>query len=854
MNKVSENIDNSGNNNITKEEYRFVRKVVRLFKMSVENILNWEWWLDKNQSQVKKYIWETKLREDWKEEVISYKTKFYTKIERYALIYKKTFDEVAEWKTKEEEKELMRKFLSLVHTFWDNLNPKLLKELLQEESYKIEDLTLESKNLYNRFSGDERLQDILKKANFFALENKEGFFINKGKIEKYIENSFEKEFKWIANIFNMFFYSSSENRLNKTSLKNFADDLSRFFIEIEELNKNKVAFRSLNPQNLIEDFLSKNIENIDLWQVETEMFLKLIKERESYENILNRSWDKFIEELKQKRKLDFRKKEKKEIDKELKIWNISHKTFEWASPSERSRWFIKQILKLDKNYYITKEHNIPNIENESFEDFIEFITKYYSKHNFDKKDIEFAIKKAIDTIENIEDKTDIEKLYTDIGYELSIVRAWTKFFIINKSKKYNFDAYKKIFNSGSWAREMILEWFEFDSWNITISPWAKHNSIWVENFEELLKDNRKNTERWHLDIEDEQYKTSEWINFFSIWWLYLPPKRPSSDIDYKFDDIIKFQKNSLEKINALLQWKNNIDEDYKNIMREHKLIYKNGNINKPKLWVLRNTIKYAIYVSKKLEKFHKNSKEDQKLLIEMNENLWLWLSITEIKSPYRSIQKAMTWYKWDFYKNADIVRARKIDNTFSGSVKSMQHMLNEIRNSGYNNEIIQVIVWDNTWNPNELGAKPSLYKDMKVHLRTKNGNLIEIQFVCKEINDYKEEWIDIETKFLPIFEESDIKLTIKDYKIFEKTAKERNIKIPKWLQKMIKSDFDFKEDLYSDETKVQSDFFYHIRRNHTDEDFDKKFGKIESLYNIKVWNKISGELNQSFLEEEKEKN
>jgi hypothetical protein len=219
------------------------------------------------------------------------------------------------------------------------------------------------------------------------------------------------------------------------------------------------------------------------------------------------------------------------------------------------------------------------------------------------------------------------------------------------------------------------------------------------------------------------------------------------------------------------------------------------------------------------------------------------------KTLNRIFEKIISSYSWDIREMWDLVRMRYIASDLEDSYNKLIKLITIIKkNHRLNNLIVQWIVEDNIWNNSERWKKETQYRDLKIQLKTNEWNLIEVQFIVKNVFDWKEKWLK-EEELLNTYKQKNIEFDQNFISELEKRSTAEWISIPMFflemLWNMVTADID-KYDYYN---SINSDILYKLWRGTNNKEFKKTIKYLESIiYDQKRWEIIS-EQTKRFLKE-----
>jgi hypothetical protein len=215
--------------------------------------------------------------------------------------------------------------------------------------------------------------------------------------------------------------------------------------------------------------------------------------------------------------------------------------------------------------------------------------------------------------------------------------------------------------------------------------------------------------------------------------------------------------------------------------------------------------------------------------------------VWEPKDLKRIFEKIIWSYSWDIREMWDLARMRYIWNSMDDCYEKMNTMIKSIKNNPkLNDYIVQGIVEDSVWNNSERGPKKTQYRDLKLQFKNKKWILIEVQFIVKEMFEWKEEWLT-EEELSEIMIHQNLDLWQEFIDELERRADAEWIKIPYFLMSVFDSDVKInKSKLQKYDKKINSDLLYKLHRWSSDKKFKKVMAHIESVvYDRQRWKVIA---------------
>jgi len=791
---------------------------------------------------------------------------------------------------KEKIKNLLDEFLYVMYAFWDKISVTDLDRILQGNDIPDDNKNSEQRsekrytsivwftsNITSRYEKLKWHPELVTLYRTFAqdgvtVEEWKRIFSN-SLISWKIEDHFWESLDNLLDIYKHWFYSASCSEENLDLIKQKIDIL---FEWIEVLHNNNIAFTShnYNPKDNVK-YLKKRY-----WDIINSKLKKNL-EKEMFDSLLlDKIWNsEIITNITEKRSDDL-------IFTETKgdLPSYSNVTFDelgWKSTLKRKEYFLEEIIELtDDKKTITKNHKLFDIyekNSKEYESFIKFYAKFYEKHWNSDEHFKNLFDNAVELIE----KWDTTLKYFEesrIPYEQILV-WWFRYTLMYKKYSWEYDDEKLInakiteeFDAVYGNSHLIMSYLDDDiveSNNVQIISWSINNShVWTIEYmcekwdkwhSKRWKDLKNGQEFW-FEREKEWWEENEkeTIKFNTIESLYLPQDMWKSNVT--FDDIRDYNKWFLEFCNLDLQ-KENIPEKFQ---KYRKVLTDNGiDILDHKIITdLRKFYKYTLSLSGPVQKMYDNANENAEFLNELQSILhdeWIKITIGWSKSAYRTFQKWICDYKGDIRMLQDLLRWRNVEVDYLDSIENVAKVIETLyTNKKLKKNVLQVLIWDNTWNPSERSEKPTWYRDLWLDIKLASWNVVELQFQLQWIYDFKEIGLEPE-ELVKIFQDEWIKLTKKQYLILEENALKEGLKIPHEFKRLCwnkhhnghSSVHGYATDSeWNQNTKITSTWFYNMWRWVKDihPEYVKKIQRMESLPNLIAWWKVVHNLSEWILE------
>ncbi len=801
------------------------------------------------------------------------KKKKLEKIERYAPMYKKqiagVFDERVKQKVIEKWWEISDQSLDnileniiddvelMIKTFRETLSPQSFQNLLEMWSPRVQEICRNINGVYKIFKegGKSKLLSMYRRFVHEGIKN--GFdTFDWGNVWYEIEKHFQQSFGQLWDIFLQWYYSPLVEQWTKWwVIKEREGELESMLKKSKELTEN-ISFLKENKIAFIETIDSEDNQDISQqiekdfnrskksvwWKNIQQNFKKDTQKRDFLKMFTKANSGKSCNVENFIRSIDMQKKKDFQIHEELDISNInleslSYEQYQQASFAWRKKYFLSNILGIvDVTVSINvSSDSFLNVNNnkQMFHTFVKYYIERHKIYNFSP---EIIIKQYESAFKKIKSVKSIEELERYNIADEQILVSWFRYYLFNKWKTSGFVDLPKWETYG--MKDLALE--KLNKQNIDgnlsfVQGDIMNGGIW--DTEKMLK--RYDRQFIHRPIN---LKSSDfWIDRDTL-FKDMPELYSVDNKHAKSQDIKSTLEERLEVCNKILQWEDisAYDQSFlKNIVL----------LNTETIWKLRSFLKYALFLMDDVEKILKNSVEDRKFLQENFQ--WDWGTVWPDKTPQRVLSKIINNYKWDPRKVGDLVRMRYEEKWFEETVEKMVEVLGSIKNNDtLNQKVTQVLIEDNTWNPHELSEKPSGYRDITLTLQLNNWNLVEIQFITKGMNEYKNKGKNIKD-LLSIYQKASIdKLSQDDVRILEWEALKNKIIFPEDFKEMFEDWVNTEEKLYSSQQKTLSaDNFYDLWRevSKKNSEYRKKLQTMEKLPNDIAWWKVIYQMTQKYL-------
>ncbi len=731
---------------------------------------------------------------------------------------------------------------------------------------------------------ERRHNDLLEMYKSFVptalVLDKSTVHFNHAKLAENIEKHFEESFLDIADIFKHWLYSED---MTLDWLEKIRVMLYRFYDNFKTLKQKDKAFSHISLKDFrIHLLTKKKTDNVQITDIlsqeyEYESFQKLCYLMDWVE--LN-SWlsieeKKVIYKQERNNRLDLLCSEiqiqKQEQNKHIEFIDISETPledldfdlFNQAWPINRKKYFLDKIYIRDKEKNIIW-HNFDEAIDETWEEseeLINFAIYYSEKH----KSYRTQEDKVISDLKLVLSQLKSSKINTykfqenNIYYEQLLV-SWFRYNLALKKYGKSNEKISKILNEEMYGpKELLLNdfWQEISSSNISFrNGWSEnklHNtSIW--NIDELIEKYELRFNKRPINLNDEENfsiknNQERWVKNIlmkDISSLYLPNKKSWWALEY---EDIKYYLDSIEEYSVwLLQRKNLTDEKYNIYSEVFERYWINPN-DFDQIGKIRKFLKYTQYILPIAHELSKKSLAEQEAIDELHSIVWNDM-ITDDESKFqvwkpkdlkRIFEKIICSYSWDIREMWDLARMRYIWKDMDDCYEKMNTMIRSIKtNPKLNDYIVQWIVEDSVWNNSERWPKKTQYRDLKLQFKNDKWILIEVQFIVKEMFEWKEEWLT-EDKLYEIMMHQNLDLWQDFVDELERRADAEWILIPKFLYKIINSETNKNEEKYVRyNEKINSDLFYKLHRWSWNKHFKMIMAHLESVvYDRQRWKVIA---------------
>jgi len=602
----------------------------------------------------------------------------------------------------------------------------------------------------------EKIEELYKlefRKLFTAFEKWYGSDWNFWDNMHYLEDSIKK-ILWSIVIFKNLNIAFTENFSYNIKEKKILHDVNTKLIEWNIIGWSKNKNTNQKLEIFFKEFIEMSVNNLEIGD-----FLDFIKKL----NILKKKTaeSKIPEHLPYINKKDINIKT---ID--FDNWNNIHE-------SQKYDLLFSKIISNNWILNISKHLQLETIDNDLV--FL-FTENYWLEYNVvlsQFQEIKWLSKSWITLSKFVEN---------DIN-NLNLLVIWWEFLLkIRKLKKWNNNEItaidiKKIKKKSYWLIEKISDLLNknkiFDKKNIhklRFTPEWKLNNISVKTIPKQLVDIFEWFKKWPIELDKKEIQAwNKTILIKDIIDLYIPKKISNK---WKNIDINNLLNIWIDLCYNLVQWKpitENSQKIYLKTLQKHHIIPKNVkklNIkNKDNILNLVETLKFIKDHINPLEEMIKKGNQDKEKLIELfwpilNKNKWkivkdyFWPN----KSFIRAFTKLIKLYSWDFTLIWDLTRLRIVKNDIDWLENSIINFVSFAVNK---DEITHVSIRDKIWEPISDPEKDSWYKDITVFYTLKSWNVVEQQFLTKNMSNAKENWIDLTNK--------------ENFHVFDKLRKEKKL-------------------------------------------------------------------------------
>lgn len=765
----------------------------------------------------------------------------------------------------------------LLDNFWKDIVEKLKKRFWEEE---INDSDI--------FYMSEKFFSSLYRRLYKEIEESKDNEIDKSKwdiISEKIEEEFKKAFNEVFYIFETwieYWYEDNEK------LKNLEIFTRKLFEWLVFIKKENIAFRDFPVRRIDEkfvDYIKKFFLDFDKlksdFKEEFILFLKYVSEN-------NFNWIKpeLREKIKEKEEKIANSRVPNETERinNLNINNVDFQTWENVEEAQKYENVFSEVIARDWKMNFAEFLELKN--KEKFEEYFEIFSKFYAK-KYVKKDknksnqehqkeedlFKENMKKQFEEILKYEWKKVEDFIKNDVN-NLNALILWWRFILKIRSLKkdnqeINLENISKIEEKEYWVVEKILKRLKrrdlLDTEKIRFSiDWKVRNTsiewkdLWLDELIKSLK-------RWFIDLGSKKIKLADGEEKI-IWWikeLYIPAKlnedwqrnlyRDISAIETHLDDWI-------DVCYALLK-NRNINESstefhyLKNILITKKIVpenYKDLKIeDKERLQELVEMLKFIRSRISPLKEMMLIWMEDRnelekdqtiKELLRKHKDSSIWPE----KAFKRAFEKLIWEYGWNFNKIWDLTRARVVSRDLDTSIEDIVNFIDIISKKDI---ITNISIVDSTWEPISIPKKNSWYRDIKLFLKLKSWNTVEVQFQVEEMYEIKDKWINLELEenngiFVKMWKEWAL-LTNDEMKELLNYCKERSIELPTKdiLIKLMKDEDNWIEWENFEEilkwNQISTDYSYHIARQLEKwSSIRKKLTRLERILADSAWSKI----------------
>lgn len=685
-----------------------------------------------------------------------------------------------------------------------------------------------------------------------------------------IEESYKKTIDRIFYIFTVWVESGSQK--TEDIFKNIEIIIRKLFDWLLFLKKNSIAFEDFPADKINDTFFEEisyrflpNIQNE--YRIVFSVLIKMIFEKN--ENIRTKMYNEINENLKIiiKSKAKNKIPVKTEFQKSLNIENIDF--FQWEKVPEIQKYENVFSHVFAKNWKV-KLADFLNLENDEFEKYFYVFSNYWAnikdfKQEEERKKYILNLRKQAKRVVKMQGK-DLEKMIKNNVNDLNFLVAWWRFILKTRvSNDFTISNITVINEQSYWVVEKIIEDKEIqeiiEKWRIDFNPEWRVKNTSVKGTTTLLTDLLKWLKKWFIDLSQDTIDLNN--NKKEIIWrirdLYLPRWIESKNFSQN-DEIAEIEKYLNTGIdlcfNLLKEWvaQNDNQKEYLKILIEKNILpeweFTTEDLEKVQnlveiLKFIKNRIRHIIVMLRIAE-------EDRKIL-QSNEKIKSLMSVPKSwfgprKSFARAFEKLVRDYGGDFNRLGDLTRLRLIGDDIDDVVSKVKEF---IKVADSINEITHIAISDKTGEPISLPKEASGYRDVKLLLKMKSWNTVEVQFQYAEMLKVKDEWLDLSlNENQDVFEkmkEEDSLLNINELDRILKYAKNRNIELPTKdiltkltsnKKDLLKINWNEYEDILK-VSKISTDYTYHIIRQLPEQSTVRyKLTKLERALADSAWSKI----------------
>lgn len=732
---------------------------------------------------------------------------------------------------------------------------------------------------------EKRHNDLLEMYKSFvptALNVDEDYiYFDHTKLAQNIEQHFKDSFLDIADMFKHWLYSED---MSIENLEKIRIILFRYYDNIKTLKRNDKAFPNMQIRDYLNSLLSKKrtddiqVKDILSQDYEFKSFERLCFLMDGVEQYRWISMDERKRLYKQERysrlyllceEIKWQKIEQnKHIEfldiSETQLENLDFDEFNQAGPINRKKYFLDNVYIRDKQRNIIG-HNFDPILDENgkeTEDLLNFAIYYSDTHKSyrtQEDNVISDLKKIFMQLESWQKINTYDFQENNIYYEQLLV-SWFRYNLaLKKYRGTNIDISKILNEEMFGPKELLLSRFdqEISTSNISFRNGGSENkihntSIW--NIDQLIEKYELRFKKRPINLNDEKHfgiqnYTEVWVKNLlmkDISRLYLPNKEGSEHLEY---EEIKEYLDGIEQYSIYLLQRRDVSDERFDQYREIFKDYKISEDDFDQIVKVRKFLRYAQYILPIAHDLSKKSMEEQEAIDELyqlvgsdmiDEETYKF-EVWEPKDLKRIFEKIIWSYSWDIREMWDLARMRYIWNSMDDCYEKMNTMIKSIKNNPkLNDYIVQGIVEDSVWNNSERGPKKTQYRDLKLQFKNKKWILIEVQFIVKEMFEWKEEWLT-EEELSEIMIHQNLDLWQEFIDELERRADAEWIKIPYFLMSVFDSDVKInKSKLQKYDKKINSDLLYKLHRWSSDKRFKKVMAHIESVvYDRQRWKVIA---------------
>lgn len=770
-----------------------------------------------------------------------------------------------------------KKDIEILDSFWDNVQNKLKKRFDIDENE--ENIYADRKffpMLYRRL-----YKKIEKDRNEKNLDEKN--LDEKSKWEKIaleFENEMTKSFWEIFYIFETWieFWAKDDEKIKNLSI--FTRKIIEWilFLKREDMAFSSFKYKTIPAAWFIDEFIAE-LEKKYLTFLKNEKsdykedFLKFLKCI-----CLNKNDDILKQELinsiikKNKISAEKRVPEEWKENENLKVENVNFE--EWMKIPESQKYKVVFSEVISKNWKINFSEEL-KFDHKDFDKLLDLYCEYYLSINKEKNKENFreTIKNQFESIWEMQGQYLENFIKNDVN-NLNLLILWWRFilktrYLEQKNLELNLENIKNeewLKEKQYWIIEKISEKLKKEnilpSENIIFSiDWKVRNTS-IESEDIWLNELIWSLKKWFIDLSKEKIKLVDWKEkiIWTIQELFIPNwltekseklERDISNIDSHLNFWIDFCYKILQNKDDFSPY----EKAYWEWLVKQKIIPENyNNLSLEEKESMQHLVEILKYIKSRvniLTKMMQVAQEDKKTLSE-NDSLQKLLSghsksnFWPAKAFNRAFIKLISEYGWNFNKLWDLTRARVVSKSLDSSI---ENVVDFIKTAVEDQNITNLSIVDSTGEPISIPKKPSWYRDIKLFLKMKSWNTVEVQFQINDMYEIKDHWIDLsKEENNHIFEKMKKEwswLSSENVKDLLEIAKERSIDLPKKeiIEKLMienpkNIDWEKYEELLN-QKQITTDYSYHIvRQLDKDSEVRKKLTRLERILADSAWSNI----------------